>query len=90
MRRKAKPTKTVSVDVTHDDIAKGLKSRPGRCPISIAVARAIGAQCNVYWDNMHVLGSSKAVVSLPPAAKFFIQDFDSGEDVQPFIFEISI
>ena len=79
----------LKVEVTQDDIDRGVRHEPSECAIARAVGRAamsdgrinVGVSwvyCDAYlsWAN------------LPKTARTFVERFDSGDDVKPFSFEL--
>jgi len=86
----------VKIVVTQSDIELGTPDSCAFCPIALAATRAYPDADYVdvgpdrievhYWD-----GCKTDIVfrDLPMIAQQFIEDFDSGETVQPFEFELS-
>lgn len=74
--------RTVQVDVTADDIARGTPRTACDCPVSIALKRALGAtlvpvdgrRASVWFGTDQV---APARVELPKAAQDFITAFDA-------------
>jgi hypothetical protein len=85
-------TKRMRVNVMARDIQFG-EPKPASCPIAIALRRHFGVgkvlvDCEVaeWWgeDGQYIR------VDLPPEAGEFMYDFDGGDPVQPFTFEVEV
>jgi hypothetical protein len=84
------------IEVTADDIANGTLGDECRCPIALAVARQLGIEAPegylAIMDSQIKIGSDPGdwhwgdLYRLPSVAEGFIDDFDSGREVQPFTF----
>lgn len=83
------------IEVTADDIAKGVVGDGCRCPIALAVARQLGieaAEGNLaVMDCMVKVGYGDDYLwrdryRLPIEAEEFIEAFDCQDEVQPFTF----
>ncbi len=81
--------KTVHVEVTAQDIAKGRKFGCTTCPVALAVARVTGGQCYVGGGYLDVFGVYEVIEHTDRVAAF-IEQFDGGEPVQPFEFDLTI
>lgn len=83
----------MKIEVTQEDIDSGERRCEGGCPIAMAVSRAFGfcrvvvktLNCCVWAENRTSL---PLYFSLPMAARQFIQNFDNGEGVDPFTFDL--
>lgn len=86
---------TVKIDVTQADIDAGEKGDCGKCPIALAVDRAIPGAINIsVGDDMIVFqlsGGYNGVLigETPKVAVDFIGLFDEGCRVQPFSFDLT-
>jgi hypothetical protein len=86
----------VVVEVTAEDIAKGEKGSCERCPIALALARAadmdrVHAHLDCLWGwPAGDPDANSIVASTPIEASNFIDDFDSGEPVNPFTFTVEL
>jgi hypothetical protein len=86
--------KTIRVEVTQEDISKGVVGNCRRCPLARAIGRLIGQKISVavslcyvsFWKGTRRLGPSY----LSREAYRFRSEFDCGEKVLPFSFPISI
>jgi hypothetical protein len=82
--------RTITVDVTEDDIAKAWPSIKG-CPIALAISRSIGRAAMVGARNASVHESFVAgEVELPVEARVFVKDVDHGRPVKPISFQLSV
>jgi hypothetical protein len=78
---------TMRIDVTQDDITYGKRRAGDRCPIAIAIMRALNEPIvEVSFFKVFIPDGSR--YSMPAAARVFINDFDGGLFVQPFSFEL--
>ncbi len=78
----------VSLSVTQEDIDNGIKSSPTKCPVALALTRAMKK------DNC-AMGISRIILSgelknTPQAILDFVYDFDRGKSVKPFELTFSI
>lgn len=81
--------RTVTIDVTADDIAKGKPKEPCDCPIAIATDRAFGGGVAISCGQT-LIGINFVDYSLPVPARRFIRRFDDGENVKPFSFSVEV
>ena len=89
--------RTVVVEVTAEDIAKGKREDCESCPIACALLRAAGTPRAFIdgnemaagdWDGVFPLVEQR--VPVPPDAAGFIADFDDGRLVKPFTFTVEL
>ncbi len=88
-------SRTVTVEVTAEDIAAGERDSCERCPIAIAVQRTglirVHADADAIWgwpddgDDTESIGCDT-----PDIAARFMEDFDTGEPVEPFAFTVEL
>jgi hypothetical protein len=78
----------VTIEVTAEDIARGQKFYCSNCPVALAASRALGHPVVAGANVMYVRVGGYPTLELPPVAKSFIEDFDSGENVSPFSFTL--
>ena len=81
----------MKVEVTQEDINRGMPKVCDRCPIALAMRRAGCAFVyvephRVDWRRRGILSGKYS--SLPSEATRFIMAFDNAEPVQPFTFEV--
>ena len=79
------------IDVTYFDIQRGKRQNAKACPVALGIKRAINPLWHVYVipNNVHFYHSiSDENRLLPQEAVIFIADFDAGNIVAPFSFEI--
>ncbi len=76
----------LTIEVTADDIANGIKSSCTGCPIALATKRAIidPFQYVAVEDNCMSVGRTD--YRLPKVAADFVADFDADQSVKPFVF----
>lgn len=78
----------MKIEVTQEDINKGEVTECRRCPIALAVIRATGNKYVLVDSDYTHVGTK--FCPTPVTAKRFIRNFDYGNDVQPFTFELPI
>ncbi len=80
-----------SIEVTQEDIANGIRHSSCKCPIALAVNRALRAGVNVGNDSFVLYRPSRiSTIFLPENASSFIKKFDAGSSVEPFKFSVEI
>ncbi len=77
------------IKVTQEDIDEGIKGSDGSCPIALACETAGMEQpcvddSSVTW----IIDGVAKFSSLPMSASNFIWNYDMGDTVEPFSFEI--
>jgi hypothetical protein len=87
------------VDVTAEDIAKGVRSQCSDCPVALALKRALGDGISpvVGSDTVDLYFRASGMsylrplhIPLPMGTARRIQKFDRGEGMAPFSFEIDV
>lgn len=86
--------KNMTIEVNQEDIDKGERNAAHSCPIAYAIKRKLGdVHVSVYLDCIFV-GDPRdnPLVYYKPSSKEvgFIQDFDNGDVVKPFTFNIPL
>ncbi len=81
------------IEVTADDIAMGQRGSCCKCPIALAVARALKLNGMVVDVNglrvfVGAFGRPRRVYGLPENARAFVDAFDAGRATRPFEFEL--
>lgn len=78
-----------TVEVTQTDIDKGDRACRYNCPVALALRRVIHTDVEV-GDTCLATKIDDAIIDVesPPAVKEFVFDFDRGEEVKPFVFEV--
>lgn len=83
------------IQVSQEDIdsaADLLKSnevlRSYCCPIALALTKVLGERARAFPGFFYLASTSSKENHLPPVCTQFIRDFDRGEPVEPFQFEI--
>lgn len=97
MREEVLKTNKIKVNVTAEDIKKGVRGSDICCPIALALNREVKStpetQISVNYGFLSVQGTGKLIMhseTLPCEARLFIRDFDAGNDVKPFSFSVSL
>lgn len=79
-----------TITVTERDIIKAQRKSGLFCPIARAIGRHKFSAGSVYVTSMYVKFLGGRAAQLPPSAKSFISDFDSGKNVNPFKFTLEV
>jgi hypothetical protein len=74
-----------TVDVTQEDIIRGIRANRCSCPIARAARRALG--CLVIVDHRGIF-TSDYKYEHTVETKRFVNDFDAGYSVEPFSFNL--
>jgi hypothetical protein len=89
----------ITVNVTQEDINRGVRQNGERCPVALALIRALALASGELIIRPTIALSSGFVCAnvlgfdrhhdypIPGAARDFIQKFDRGLHVEPFTFE---
>lgn len=86
----------LTIRVTQDDIEKGVRYNPWRCPIALAAIRAIGfptiyrigvGSSRLFIEPCYIRAEARAI-PLPKSAQDWSLKFDCQEPVEPFSFTI--
>lgn len=87
-------TRTVEINVTQNDIKKGLRFSCRECPVARAMSRKIKPPYSLFvsLSKVSIIRESKerpfAQLELPEIAQDFIRRFDGYVKVAPFKFKI--
>jgi len=73
----------LKVNVTRDDIKRGVRENIHLCPIARALRRLGFSKISVDQNGIEIRNK---VFDIPPKASRFINDFDFEELVKPFSF----
>lgn len=76
------------ISVTAEDIEKGARECEFSCPIALALRREF-PKTEVCVDSIDIRVGDVSVKT-PETAALFISDFDCGDEVEPFEFEIDL
>jgi hypothetical protein len=85
--------KTVTIEVTQEDIEKGQRKDGCNCPIAKAIKRAIPGCCvsvATRWVVLSINGEFCGDSFLPEKALKFIADFDNFNPISPFTFQLEV
>ena len=89
----------MNIEVTQDDIDKGLRCNGTECPVALALQRyvkdaALVTSAFVYferkWQGSHPYFDTNKIAETPAVASRFILDFDQHKSVTPFSFNLDI
>lgn len=82
----------IKIEVTKDDIAKGMRSNGCACPIALAIKRTL--HCSAvevnYGDSFISKNGDIYELILPNIAYEFIELFDDFAIVEPFSFDLEM
>jgi hypothetical protein len=86
-------SKPVTIEVTQRDISRGVPADCSKCPVALAVRRAtkirkIAADTSGLFRIAPYTEFARFTAKHP--ARKFIKDFDAGEPVEPFSFEVEL
>lgn len=97
--------KTVTIEVTQEDIDNGQKCSTSLCPIALASARCfanagvmdtrlsdapmVSVKSICMWHKGENWTKTFMAIKLPQEASTFITDFDKGKEVVPFSFTLT-
>lgn len=77
----------IRIEVTREDIDKGVPGDPCRCPIALAAGRRFGGNPSVtYREIWKSLEGHERLGKLPPEAVEFATNFDEHLPVEPMSF----
>lgn len=79
-----------NIEVTKEDIYSGTRTDCQRCPIALAVNRALGIKTSIIGRECMYLNKDSTEIHLPLVARNFISSFDYGILLAPFSFEIEL
>lgn len=74
------------IAVTEQDIKEGRQGSYLSCPIALAIQRTTEARSVLV--GRRTANVDGTVFVLPASAEFFVGDFDAGESVEPFEFDL--
>jgi len=77
----------MKVTVTQQHIDKGVKGSCGFCPIALAIKEAFNTDYVLVASDLDI-GESIRDFPTPEEVQQFYCDFDRGQPVQPFTFEL--
>lgn len=80
----------MKIEVTQEDIEKGKRGSKCYCPIALALMRAQPTRCVSVGALTVALDLPRVCLNLPHRVRCWIYDFDSGEAVAPFEFDLDL
>lgn len=75
-------------EVTTEDIQAGVRAGCYDCPVARSIERTSGHEAHVFDGTVMLDGSRRRVYRLPDEVAKRIKAYDSGEQMEPFGFEI--
>lgn len=83
--------KTITVNVTSEDILRGIRNNCHFCPIALALKRKLKNQDAWVGPTEFFLGHSyDQYIDIPNICINFMSTFDEGKYVDPFSFTIEV
>ena len=85
-------TKTKTIKVTADHIARGIKKDCSRCPVALSLMDCLGAGSVTVWHSQIHLSCANGyplTFKTPRSVKRFMKAFDAMKLVGPFNFKIA-
>lgn len=88
--------RTIRIEVTAEDIREGKPKMCSECPVARAISRAFGGAVFAVASNrtfgMHsfALSGPYRIARLPKHVESFVRQFDCGESVSPFSFDLTL
>ena len=83
----------VYITVTQDDIDKGSRGESCKCPVALALKRAVphsdGVEVCEHFFVFHDAGVRWFTSLLPLEVVRFVEEFDAGGKVEPFEFQMT-
>lgn len=82
--------KTITIEVTEEDISTGKREKCFNCPVALAMARHLGQLVKIGSFTWKIAGHEP--FTLPHKAQRFISSFDNEgpESVCPFTFTVEV
>lgn len=80
---------TATVHITIADIAAGEPGNPFRCPMALALARALGQDVSVVGPRWRLRAEVRTLRVMPRRAWAWVVRFDQGEAVAPATFRFT-
>jgi hypothetical protein len=82
----------MTIQVLQSDIDTGKADDCGYCPVALAIRRATGcSRCVVTWRAIKIeCGDRKVLLDTPTSVQAFLPEFDDGQPVWPFEFELEV
>lgn len=81
----------MKIEVTQEDIAAGIRGDSCKCPVALAIKRALGERYFVAVNNQGILVSNQdggRILRIPPRVNMFVRVFDFGMTPIPISFEL--
>lgn len=78
----------MKIQVTQEDINNGMRRNGNKCPVTLAIKRATGIALVSSGLTICVYGRRELIP--PVAVTEFIEQFDAGNPVSPFEFNLPI
>ncbi len=79
----------IKVEVTPNDIRRGIWGDSYRCPIAKALRRTLGGAWSVRDEAVGLGKNTGQTIALPKKALSFIDKYDRWRTAQPFSFSIT-
>ena len=80
----------IHIDVTAEDIERGVPRSSDACPIARAAKRVLKGPLGVGVDDIAVFGPKERYYLLPDKAQRFLKKFDAKQPVKPISFDAEL
>ena len=80
----------MKIRITEEDIEQGVSCSPSRCPVARAIRRDAGSTASHLTVSGATIWIGDVHYRTPPRAFDFIFEFDNGDPVVPFEFELGL
>ena len=77
---------SITIYVEQEHITNGVMCSPGNCPVSLALTKYLGVGASVGTDKCSFGPKNDIDYQLPKEVEYFIANFDSDKQVEPFSF----
>lgn len=78
----------MKIEITAEDIKNGVRSNLFRCPLALALSRALGTQAIIHRCIIPDATKPCQWGVTPPEVLEWLRDYDDGFEVLPFSFEM--
>lgn len=78
----------MKIEITQEDICRGVRGNSRLCPVARAVSRTFGTTARAYRMIFPDVSKVNEYCFTPPQVVKWIQTFDADHPVEPFSFEM--
>ena len=76
------------IKVTQEHIDSGVRGDCSKCPIALAISEQVNNRVGVSKGGIIIPYLYETFLETPPLAREFIEKFDAGKEVEPFVFNL--